>query len=463
MRVLASLFGCFLFCGCQTAFALSFEESRHLLNRTGFTPTFGEIEALLPLTREQAVQKIIASAQSPDVLPLPKAVTKVEPPPGKQASEKQQQAYRQRQREQSLALQSWWLTQMITTKSPFSDQMTLFWHNHFVSSLQKVKFPALMAQQHTLLREYAVGDFKQFVQAVSQDPAMTLYLDNQSNRKSAPNENYARELLELFTLGEGHYQEHDIKQAARAFTGWQVDRKTGQFNINKRQHDSGEKTFLGKTGPWNGDDIVNLIFTEQGDQVALFITRKLWRHFVSLSENDAETARLAKLWVEVDFQIAPLLNAMLLSEAFWAQMDQPNLIKSPVDFVVGTQRAFGLQVTEASLVRQMGRNMGQMLFAPPNVKGWPGGEAWITSSTLIARAQLMNQVTRAIELQAKENPNSMTPYAHITGYSLTQWQALLLGSGGVTYQLPSVLQTPGLNDYATQITAMLQDPTYQLK
>ncbi len=464
VRVTFFLISCISVTLCQFAAALSFEESRHLLSRTGFTPTFLEIEALADLSREQAVQQILDSATSPNVLAVPPSITKVKRPPGKGASEKQQRAYREQLQESASELQSWWLKQMITTTTPFSDQMTLFWHNHFVSSLQKVKFPFLMYQQHALLRKNAVGNFEFLVHAISKDPAMTLYLDNQSNRKSAPNENYARELMELFTLGEGHYDEQDIKQAARAFTGWQVDKENGLFNVNQRQHDSGEKTFFGKTGNFDGEDIVDLIFSAKADQVALLITGKLWRHFVSLTNDDTEIARLAHVFEKNNFQLQPLLKAMFLSDSFWAQMDQPNLIKSPVDFVVGTQRAFSLEVTEASLVRQMGRNMGQMLFAPPNVKGWPGGESWITSSTLIARAQLMNQVTRAIEIQGKENSKlMMTPYAHISGYSIAQWQSLLLGKQAFTYELPELPESPPLSMYATELTQMLQDPIYQLK
>ena len=463
VRAFFFLVSCISIFSLQPLMALTFDESRHLLSRTGFTPTFLEIEALSGLTREHAVQRIVDSASSPDVLAVPKSIANIERPPSKGASDKQQREYRDRQREQSFALQSWWLKQMIMTSTPFSDQMTLFWHNHFVSSLQKVKFPALMYQQHMLLRDNAVGDFKAFVQAISKDPAMTLYLDNQSNRKSAPNENYARELLELFTLGEGHYQEQDIKNAARAFTGWQVDKQSGKFAFSSRQHDTGEKTFFGQSGNFNGDDIVNLVFSEKGDQVALLITEKLWRHFVSLTKNEAELARLVLVFQKNNFQLKPLLEAMFLSDDFWAQMDQPNLIKSPVDLVVGTQRAFGLEVTEASLVRQIGRNMGQTLFAPPNVKGWPGGESWITSSTLIARAQLMNQVTRAIEIQGQENTQMMAPYAHISGYTIAQWQTLLLGKFSMVYESAVVTEQSPLALYATELTAMLQDPTYQLK
>jgi uncharacterized protein (DUF1800 family) len=432
--------------------------------RTGFAPSFDEIDYFSEFTREQAINYILNSASNPDVLDVPKRIAQPEKLPGKSSTDEEKRAYRKRERESAAMLQSWWLEQMVTTQTPFVEQMTLFWHNHFVSSLQKVKSPSLMLQQNELFRNHALGDYKELVQSVSKDPAMTLYLDNQSNKKSAPNENYARELLELFTLGEGNYTEADIKEAARAFTGWQIDRRTGEFRINKRQHDNGEKVFFDEVGNWQGNNIVDLVFKKKGDQVALQLTRKLWKHFVSLEESPETTLKLSELFVSADFQIKPLLSAMFNSNEFWSGVDSPNLIKSPVDLVVGAQRAFGLNITESSLVRQMGKNMGQMLFAPPNVKGWPGGEAWITSSSLIARIQLLNQVTRAIESQANETTGMMaSPYAHITKYNLSEWQQLLLGREPIAYEKPGLTGNASLQQYDDELSAMLQDPAYQLK
>src|SRR5262249_29029965 len=213
---------------------LEFEEARHLLARTSFGGTLADIEALRPLTYDAAVDRLLNGVrQRPHTAP-PAWVD--EPPPSplerRTRGEEERKAFREQMREHGLALKGWWYEEMLSTDSPFTERMTLFWHNHFTSSLQKVRWPAFLYQQNLLLRQHAVGNFRTILHSITKDPAMILYLDSQTNRKRAPNENFARELLELFTLGEGHYSEQDIKEAARAFTGWEVERRTGRFRFN---------------------------------------------------------------------------------------------------------------------------------------------------------------------------------------------------------------------------------------
>jgi uncharacterized protein (DUF1800 family) len=438
--------------------ALSTLESRNLLERTGFTPSFDEVLQYAELSYEQSVDRLLNQVSTQHFAELPQGIQLPQLTPSPSASEKERQEYRKEQRRLGGELQVWWLSQMLATESPLTEQMVLFWHSHFVSSLSKVKSPVLMYQQNQLFRELAFGNYRDLVQAVSKDPAMTIYLDNQSNKKTAPNENYARELLELFTLGEGNYTEADIKEAARAFTGWQVNRRNGEFHVNKRQHDNGEKTVFGQTGNWNGDEIVDLIFEEKGEQAALFLVEKLYRYFVSSKVNDETVSDLAALFVQEDFEIKPLLRALLLSKDFQRASAERSLVKSPVDLVVGTQRALGLSISNIGIVQQMGRNMNQMLFNPPNVKGWPGGEQWITSSTLLARTQLMGQVTKAVADAVVEKSMG---YDRFTRFDAAQWTTLLAAEFKFDEPMPAGIDA--LEQLEAAVSTVLQDPRYQLK
>ena len=449
----------------QSVFAvgLSFSETQHLLTRTGFTPSFFEVTAIQGQKKTDAVQAILDSAQHPDGLQADGAFTEITKPLGRSATQSERDMYRQMQRESVLAMQQWWLGQMLTTQTPFAEQLTLFWHNHFVSSIQKVKYPALMYQQNQLYRSQALGNYRQLVHDMAKSPAMILYLDNQTNKKGQPNENFARELFELFTLGEGHYTESDVKAAARAFTGWQLDRNSGAFSFNKRQHDSGLKTLFGQTGSYDGEAVIDLIFTEKPEQVAVHLVSKWWLYFISTEPDVDEVNRLAQIFINADFELRPLMEALLLSPHFWSS-NQPLLVKSPVDLVVGTQRIFGLNITDKGLLRQMGGPLEQQLFSPPNVKGWPGGNAWISSTTLLARAQLMGQTTRAIAgmAGASQQPKDSL-YSSILAHPLAEWRGLLLPHGGIVAEVDAGTQPFLASDYPNAISALIEDPLYQLK
>jgi len=271
--------------------------------------------------------------------------------------------------------------------------MTLFWHNHFVSGQQKVKLAVLMYRQNVTLRANALGSFGDLLHAIARDPAMVIYLDNAQNRKGTPNENFAREVMELFTLGEGNYSEQDIKEAARAFTGWSLDRETGQFMFRRFIHDYGAKTVLGKSGNLDGDDVLDILLSRP--ETAQFVTRKLWREFVSPDPDEAEVKRIAARFRDSRYDIKVALQALLTSESFYAAENRGVLVKSPVDLVVGTMRQFGMQPGQPVPFAVAAAGMGQNLFSPPNVKGWPGGEAWINASTLLARKQFLDRLFRA--------------------------------------------------------------------
>jgi uncharacterized protein (DUF1800 family) len=388
-------------CACATtpagAATLSYDDARHLLNRTGFGATDAEIRRFAGMSREEAARTLLAETRTTALTPPPTWTNQFGPlrypKGGENAPEAEKKQFQQEQIRDGLELRGWWIEEMLATPSPLTEKMTLFWHNHFVSAQQKVKLAVLMYRQNVTLRENALGNFATLLHAVARDPAMVIYLDNAQNRKGTPNENFAREVMELFTLGEGHYGEQDIKEAARAFTGWSLNRETGRFLFRPFLHDYGEKTVLGRTGNLDGDAVLDLLLAKP--ETAEFVTRKLWREFVSTDPEEADVKRIAARFRDSRYEIKVALQALLTSDAFYAPENRGTLIKSPVELVVGTMRQFGMRPGETVPFAVATAGMGQNLFGPPNVKGWPGGEAWINSSTLLARKAFLDRLFRA--------------------------------------------------------------------
>ena len=376
---------------------LGFDDARHLLNRTSYSANVEDINAFARLTREQAADRLLAWTKSPPVTAPPPWINEpLETPQRIRAmSEEQRKLFQREQFEKGIELRSWWLTEMLVTPSPLTEKMTLFWHNHFVSSQQKVRLPQLMYRQNVLLRRHALGNFGEFLHAVARDPAMVIYLDSASNRKGQPNENFAREVMELFTLGEGNYAERDIKEAARAFTGWSIDRESGEFLFRRPQHDDGVKTVLGRSGLFDGDAVLDILLAQP--QAAEFVVAKLWREFISPATDPSEVKRIARVFRESRYEIRVALRALLTSDAFYAAGNRATLVKSPVDLVVGTLRQFSFTTGEAMPFAFVTAQLGQNLFAPPNVKGWPGGELWINATTLLARKAFLERLFRVEE------------------------------------------------------------------
>ncbi len=423
--------------------ALEFEKARFLLDRTGFGASIEEIEALRPLTYEQAVKKLLEESGDEAQTPYPEwyGTSLLKEKRYRQLTAKEKKLLRKLRRRRWRQLQLWWIDEMIATTSPVTEKMTLFWHNHFTSQLPKVKWPNLMLRQNILLRREALGNFAVLLREIAKDPAMLIYLDNVSNKKSHPNENFARELLELFTLGEGHYTEADIKAAARAFTGWTVDRKSGKFKFNPKVHDFGEKRFLGKTGRFDGDDIIDIILEQ--NRTAEFISEKFYREFVSPEINNHEVARIAEKFRKSGYEIEVLLREILYSEAFKNEAKRAYLIKSPVELVVGSVRTFGIKSVPHRYLFNSAKAMGQELFNPPNVKGWPGAKAWITTGSLAKRRSFLQKAVKAMQRRYQERTDP-------TYATLQKW---LLVTGPVT-------QT---TDPKSRFSSILLDPVYNLK
>lgn len=288
------------------------------------------------------------------------------------------------QRGETDSLRGWWLYAMLHSGQPVREKLTLFWHNHFATSVAKVRKTTLMFKQNQLLRQHALAPFAPLVAGISRDPAMLVYLDSNRNVKAAPNENYAREVMELFTLGVGHYTETDIRNAARAFTGWHTDASQQAFEFNAAEHDTGAKTVLGQTGPFDGDDVLRILLDQPA--CARFLVRKLYRFLVSeIAPPAALLEPLAEQYRASQYHTGELVRTILRSRLFFSAHAYRQRIKSPVEYVLGAIRAtVPGPVPPINLVTLL-ENMGQQLFAPPNVKGWTGGRNWLTHATLLAR------------------------------------------------------------------------------
>ncbi|MCC6534728.1 MAG: DUF1800 domain-containing protein [Burkholderiales bacterium] len=381
---------------CAQAAPMGAEEARHLLLRTSFAAPPAEIDAYARLSRAEAVERLLAGVRIDPVTPLPRELDRWTPRSYlRSLSEQERREWLRQTIQRGEDLRGWWFGEMLVTPSAFSERMTLVWHNHFVSSLRKVRPTRLMYRQNLLLRQHALGNFGAMLHAVARDPAMIVYLDNASNRKGQPNENFAREVMELFTLGEGHYSEQDVKEAARAFTGWGIDGESGAFLFRPALHDDGVKTVLGRSGNFDGAEVLDILLAQP--RTAEHIVRKLWREFVSSVPDAREVDRIAVAFRDSNYDIRVAMRALLTSNAFFAEDNRASLVKSPVELLVGTLRQFGFHVGDPFPFVVMSRQLGQDLMAPPNVKGWPGGENWINAGTLLARKQMMERLFRIAE------------------------------------------------------------------
>ncbi|MFN4261686.1 MAG: DUF1800 domain-containing protein [Gemmataceae bacterium] len=288
-------------------------------------------------------------------------------------------------------LRGWWLYWMMNNAHPLREKMTLFWHNHFATSIVKVQSAALMFTQNQTLYDHALGKFQPLLLAMSKDPAMLIWLDSNSNVKGKPNENYAREVMELFSLGVGNYTEKDVQEAARAFTGWHTDNE--QFTFAASVHDFSDKTVLGQKGNWDGGDIVRIVLEQPA--AARFLVHKLYRYFISESQTppDRFLQPLTDSFGQSGYDIAALVRTMLSSRHFFSAYAYRQRIKSPVEFVLGAARDVGQgQVAPGALITPL-EEMGQQLFAPPNVKGWNMGRHWLNTATLLARHNFVHGMT----------------------------------------------------------------------
>ncbi len=327
----------------------------------------------------------------------------------------------QNHRHDIVAMQTWFLNRMIASPAPLQEKMTLFWHGHFTSAYDKGIPATALVAQNNLFRSNALGNVRELTLAVSRDPAMLRYLDNAQNVKAHPNENYARELMELFTLGIGNYTETDVRESARAFTGWTIDPQAWTFLNAPNRHDTGSKTFLGRTGNLDGHDIVETIF--QQPAASRWFAQKLLNFFVYNNPEPGLVDAVAALIRKNDFTLQPVVSTLLRSNVFYSERSYRALVKSPVEFIVGSYQLYGQTQADpialAALVR-----MGQILFLPPNVKGWDGGAAWLNSQAMLTRANfasaMMTKMNGATWLTAAVRGNNASAVARTLAQTILQ-------------------------------------------
>ncbi len=352
----------------------------HLLRRAGFGGSPQEIAAASNVGMQATVSRLVHAG--PD--PLPQA------PVGDITYDMGPAADKLERRNAIMLTQLWWLNRCLLTPNPLQERIVYFWSNHFTSGIgQKGIMPAMMVQQYGLFRRYALGNFAQLTHEVSRDPAMLHYLDGIVNRAQHPNENYARELMELFTMGVGTYSEEDVRQSARAFTGNTVDRQSGQYVFNPRAHDDGTKTFLGQTGDFNGDDIVDIIM--QQPATARFMARKFLRAFVYDDPEPALVDAVAASFRASGYDVGRLMGTILRSNVFYSERAYRALVKSPLDVTIGAMKTLGANEVGARTLGSLAA-MGQVPMQPPNVAGWPGGRLWLNTGTYLARLTYLHQL-----------------------------------------------------------------------
>jgi len=371
---------------------------RHLWARAGFGMRFEDLANLQNVSISHAVKSVFKEGTNDGPIDIVKGDTDYSAiMKGDMLARKM---FLQEQRQQEKDLNIAWINRMSSTNAPLQEKMTLFWHNHFACRSNN----ALFAQQlNNIHRANALGNFRTLLFQVAESPAMLQFLNNQQNQKGHPNENFARELMELFTIGRGNYTEQDVKESARAFTGYGFN-KSGEFVTRKFLHDDGSKTFMGKTGNFTGEDIMNALLESR--ETARFISNKLYKYLVNEIPDPAHVDAMADVFYNASYEIKPLLEFVFKADWFYDDKNTGNLVKAPVEFLVGLNRQFYITYQRPEVLLQFQRVLGQVLFYPPNVAGWPGGRNWIDSSSLMFRMKIPSTLLNGglIDFKGKADP-----------------------------------------------------------
>lgn len=389
--------------------------ARHLLSRTQFGGTPEEAQNLAKTSLKQAVKKMLDDAAKAPPPEKPEWVRKTWINYNRRYEDMSAEEYLvilRRNGSRNVAelnqLRTWWVSHMTYTATPFREQMTLFWHGHFTSATGKLpNLSQAFYQQNETWRKYALGNFREFLEAVTLDPCMMCYLDMEESNKDHPNENYARELLELFTLGVGNYTEKDILEVARALTGWTLDQPESDTRVKREssptrarsqlreglvpkfipeRHDFGEKTILGKTGKFGLKDVLDILVNHPA--CGKHLASQMIAYFGASDPKGELRERMAKAFTESKFEILPMLEELFTSPEFYAPEARGSQIKSPIRLLIGALRELKHDGAITPAIVQLTLPMGQELFNPPTVKGWPSGVSWISASTLALRYRL---------------------------------------------------------------------------
>lgn len=371
-------------------------KNQHLLWRAGFGP-MAENAAELDTVSQKDLWNLLlkTSSKSPEKINVAqslvdglfKGVQDVANMQKQELTNEQKKMVREQSRDDLKNLNLRWLDEMINSEAQLREKMSLFWHGHFACRVINSYFQQELLQT---IRENALGNFKDLLVAVSKSPSMLSFLNNQQNRKKKPNENFAREVMELFTMGRGNYTENDIKEAARAFTGWGFNIK-GEFEFRKFAHDTDTKTVLGKTGNFDGDDVLNILLEQK--QTARYLTKKIYKYFVNENVDETKTDWLATRFYDSGYDIKKLLTDIFTSSWFYDEKNIGTQIKNPIQLIAGIRRLLPMELENDQAQLLFQRALGQILFYPPNVAGWPGGKTWIDSSSLMLRLRLPQILT----------------------------------------------------------------------
>src|ERR1700730_5643250 len=383
-------------------------KNQHLLWRAGFGPMAEDLDQLANATQKSYFQAISkASRKTPDYLDLADnylkgllmGIDEVGRQQKRELNEEEKKKLRQGSRESIKSLNLAWLNEMVNSEAQLREKMSLFWHGHFASRNLNILYEQKLLNS---IRKNALGNFAELLKEVSKSAAMINFLNNNQNRKDHPNENFAREVMELFTMGRGNYTEQDVKEAARAFTGWGANLK-GEFIFRKFAHDDGEKTFLGKTGRFDGDDVLNILLEQKA--TAVYISKKIYRYFVNEEPDSDKVNWLSNRFYQSQYDVHALMQDIFTSDWFYSEKNIGARIKSPVELIVGIRRMLPMQLQNEEVQLLVQRLLGQILFYPPNVAGWPGGKNWIDSSSLMFRLRLPQLIheDEAINLSPKSD------------------------------------------------------------
>lgn len=372
-------------------------KNQHLWWRAGFGPPASHLSAITQQDPKKVFRSLLqASEKKPEFFDLADPELKEIVNQGTMAMMKMQSLKSQEKkliRKKSVqdiaSLNIRWLQEMTESPAQVREKTALFWHGHFATKTINIFYDQALLNT---IREHALGNFRDLLFNVSKSASMIQFLNNNQNRKGHPNENFARELMELFTLGRGHFSETDVKESARAFTGWGANLQ-GEFEFRPGQHDGGIKTFLGKTGNFSGEDILEILLSQK--QTAIFITRKIYRFFVNEIVDDEIVNTLATKFFQSGYDIRLLLSGIFTSSWFYESKNIGTQIKSPVVWLVGMRRQLPMEIQNPMVQLVMERLLGQVLFVPPNVAGWPGGKRWIDSSSLMLRMQIPGIIFRS--------------------------------------------------------------------
>jgi uncharacterized protein (DUF1800 family) len=413
---------------------------RRLFDRLGFGARPGELDAAAGQGFDRTAAAILSTVDDPGAAGTPAPNLAVEPKVANGDIEARRNAA-ELMRQQQNAITVWWLDRMVASEAPLIERMTWFWHGHFATSVQKVRSARMMLAQNETLRQHGLGDFAVLARAMVADPALLVWLDGQKNTAKAANENLARELMELFTLGVGHYSEQDVRESARALTGWKVNRDTLAATVNAKQHDAGGKTVLGHTANLDATSLVDVL-VGQPDSPA-FIARRLWLRLVANTPpDDAALGRLVAGYGP-NRDIRGLLRAIVAEPAF--RDPASTLVKQPVEWAVGLMRALKIRpsaLPEADRPKLLAglRGLGQVPFLPPSVGGWPSGPAWLTTAAGMARLQVARLLVARADLGGLSGSDSAGRLLGVDGWSERTNRALSIVAG-TPAQLAAVAAT----------------------